>query len=122
MQLSPPLTALANSVLPVDAERLHGAAALLMACMSNWNAPDREARLALALETNHAIWRDVQDALARDDLDLPLEVRQNLLILSVYADSKLNEFAEHPGQDRLGPLIALTRNLATTLKDWPVAA
>jgi flagellar biosynthesis regulator FlaF len=109
-------------MLPVDSERLHGAAALLLACMNNWSAPDREARLALAMETNHAVWRDVQDALARDDLDLPLEVRQNLLILSVYADGKLNEFAAHPGQDRLGPLIAMTRNLAASLKDWPAAA
>jgi flagellar biosynthesis regulator FlaF len=119
---SPQLSALASSILPVDAERLHGAAALLMACMSNWSAPDREARLALAMETNHAVWRDVQEALSWEDLDLPLEVRQNLLILSVYADSKLSEFAEHPSQEKLGPLIALTRNLAATLKDWPVAA
>ena len=122
MNPSPQPSTLTPPMLPVDSERLHAAAALLMACMSNWRAPDREARLALAMETNHAVWRDVQDALAMDHLDLPLEVRQNLLILSVYADGKLNEFAEQPGQDKLGPLIALTRSLAASLKDWPVAA
>ncbi|MGA7951515.1 MAG: flagellar biosynthesis regulator FlaF [Thiobacillaceae bacterium] len=122
MNPSPHLSALIHPMLPVDAERLHGAAALLMACMSNWRAPDCEARLALAMEANHAVWHDVQDALAMDHLDLPLEVRQNLLILSVYADGKLSEFAEQPGQDKLGPLIALTRNLAASLKNWPVAA
>jgi flagellar biosynthesis regulator FlaF len=119
---SPNSSALTHPMVPVDAERLHGAAALLMACMSNWRAPDCEARLALAMEANHAVWHDVQDALAMDHLDLPLEVRQNLLILSVYADGKLSEFAEQPGQDKLGPLIALTRNLAASLKNWPVAA
>lgn len=108
--------------LPVDAERLYAAAALLMACLSNWNAPDREARVSVAIDVNRLIWVDVQEALANEDLGLPLEVRQNLLILSVYAESKLSEFNEHPVQDKLAPLIALTRNLAASLKDWPVAA
>lgn len=116
------LNTLEATPLPVDTERLHAAAALLMACMSNWNAPDREARLSVAIEVNQAIWRDVQDALAREDLDLPLEVRQNLLILSVYAEGKLSELTEQLSQDKLGPLIALTRNLAASLKDWPAAA
>lgn len=90
--------------------------------MSNWNAPDRDTRLSVAMEENHAIWRDLQESLAREDLDLPLEVRQNLLILSVYAEGKLSEFSEYQNMDKLGPLIALTRNLAASLKDWPVAA
>jgi flagellar biosynthesis regulator FlaF len=114
--------ALEPAHLPVDTERLHAAAALLMACMSNWNASDRDSRLSVAMEENHAIWRDLQDALAREDVDLPLEVRQNLLILSVYAEGKLSEFSEQQNIDKLGPLIALTRNLAASLKDWPAAA
>lgn len=117
-----PITMPETTHLPVDTERLHAAAALLMACMSNWNSPDREGRLSVAVEVNQAVWRDVQDALAREDMDLPLEVRQNLLILSVYAEGKLSEFSEQQSQDKLGPLIALTRNLAASLKDWPAAA
>jgi flagellar biosynthesis regulator FlaF len=116
------INTLETTHLPVDTERLHAAAALLMACMSNWNAPDRDTRLSVAMEENHAIWRDLQESLAREDLDLPLEVRQNLLILSVYAEGKLSEFSEYQNMDKLGPLIALTRNLAASLKDWPVAA
>jgi flagellar biosynthesis regulator FlaF len=108
--------------LPFDAERLHAAAALLMACLSNWNTPNREARLSVALDVNRHIWVDVQKALANEGLGLPLEVCQNLLIVSVYAEGKLSEFADHPDQDKLAPLIALTRNLATSLRDWPAAA
>jgi flagellar biosynthesis regulator FlaF len=108
--------------MPVDAERLHAAAALLMACLSNWNAPDRDKRLSLAIDDNRSIWKDLQSALACDDISLPIEARQNLLILSVYAEGRLSELSEHQSQDLLGPLIALTRNLAVSLKDWRAAA
>ena len=106
----------------MGAERLEGVSALLMAVQRHWNEPDREARLAVTLEANREVWCDIQSALAEGKLSLPLEVQQNLLILSVYADGKLNECEASPSADKLGSLIALTRNLAGSLREWRVAA
>ena len=60
--------------------------------------------------------------MAEGPLALPLEVQQNLLILSVYADSKISACEATPSTDVLGSLIALTRTLAGSLKEWRVAA
>ncbi len=114
-----------NSVqdrLWAGSECLDGVAALLMAMQRHWNEPDRETRLALTLAANREVWRDIQDALAQGSLSLPLEVQQNLLILSVYANGKIDECEANPSANQLGSLIALTRNLAGTLREWKAAA
>jgi flagellar biosynthesis regulator FlaF len=111
-----------EETMTIDAERLEGVSALLMAAQRHWNEPDRDARMSVALQASREIWRDIQAALAESALSLPLEVRQNMLILSVYADGKLDECETTPSSDKLGPLAALTRNLASSLKQWREAA
>ena len=106
----------------VSSECLDGVAALLMAMQRHWNEPDRDTRLALTLEANREVWLDIQDALADGSLSLRLEVQQNLLILSVYASGKLDDCEASPSPDKLGSLMALTRNLAWSLREWKVAA
>lgn len=113
---------LAADTIMIGAERLEGASALLMAVQRHWTSPDREARLAIALEANLEVWSDIQAALAEGEASLPLEVRQNLLILSVYAESKIGECEARPSSDAVGALVALTRSLAGSLRDWKVAA
>lgn len=107
---------------PVGSECLDGVAALLMAMQRHWDEPNREARLALTLAANRKVWCDIQDALADGSLSLPLEAQQNLLILSVYANGKLDDCEISPSANKLGPLIALTRNLAGSLREWKAAA
>lgn len=116
------LTNRARSIKSVGPEGLDGAAALLMAMQRHWDEPNREARLALTLATNRQVWADIQDALADGSLSLPLEAQQNLLILSVYANGKLDECESDPSPNKLASLIALTRNLAGSLREWKVAA
>jgi flagellar biosynthesis regulator FlaF len=106
----------------VGSECLDGVAALLMAMQRHWDEPNREARLALTLAANRKVWCDIQDALADGSLSLPLEAQQNLLILSVYANDKLDDCAAEPSANTRGSLIALTRNLAGSLREWRVAA
>lgn len=103
-------------------ECLDGAAALLMAMQRHWDEPDHASRLALTLEANREVWSEIQDALADGSLSLPLEAQQNLLILSVYANGKLDEFEINPSPNQLAPLIALTRNLACSLRECKAAA
>ncbi len=109
-------------VMMDEAVQLDDLAAQLMAVQRYWNAPGRETCLAAALADSRTVWHGIQAALAGSTLTLPLEVQQNLLILSVYADSKISACEETPSADMLGSLIALTRTLAGSLKEWKVAA
>ena len=105
-------------VMMGEAAQLDAIAAQLMAVQRQWNDPGREAHLAAVLATSRAVWHGIQIALAEDALVFPLEVRQNLLILSVYADSKISACELAPSADTLGSLIALTHTLAGSLKEW----
>ncbi len=109
-------------VMMGEAVQLDDIAAQLMTVQRYWNAPYHEAHLAAALADSRAVWHGIQTALAKGTLRLPLEVQHNLLILSVYADSKICACEEAPSSDVLGSLIALTRTLAGSLKEWQVAA
>jgi hypothetical protein len=105
-----------------EAARLGAIAAQLMAVQRHWNDPNREFHLAAALKASRDAWHAIQTALAEGVLPLPLDVQHNLLILSVYADSKISSCESIPSADTLGSLIALTRTLAGSLKEWQVAA
>lgn len=105
-----------------EAARLDDIAAQLMAVQRLWNDPSRELQLAAALEASRGAWHAIQTALAEGVLALPPDVQHNLLILSVYADSKISACESIPSSDTLASLIALTRTLAGSLKEWQVAA
>jgi len=105
-----------------EVAKLTDIAARLMAVQRDWSAPGRENLLTAALADSRLIWHGIQAALADSALSLPLEVQQNLLILSVYADSKICACEAAPTAERLGSLLALTRTLAGSLKEWQVAA
>ena len=109
-------------VMMGEAVQLDDIAAQLMAVQRYWNAPNREAHLTTALDDSRAVWQGIQTALAEGTLTLPLEVQHNLLILSVYADSKISACEATPSAEVLGSLIALTRTLAGSLKEWREAA
>ena len=109
-------------VMMDEVAQLDDIAAQLMAVERYWNAPNRPARLAAALAESRAVWHGIQDILAEGRLALPLEVQHNLLILSVYADSKISKCETSPSTEVIGSLVALTRTLAGSLKEWRVAA
>jgi hypothetical protein len=109
-------------VMMGEATQLDDIAARLMAVQRYWSDPDRELHLAAALKASRSAWHAIQAALAEGVLTLPLDVQHNLLILSVYADHKIATCESAPSVDALGSLIALTRNLAGSLKEWREAA
>ncbi|MBU1395063.1 MAG: hypothetical protein KKE84_02820 [Gammaproteobacteria bacterium] len=109
-------------VMMDEAVQLDDIAAQLMAVQRHWNDPNRQLHLAAALEASRAAWHAIQAALAEGVLTLPPDVQHNLLILSVYADSKICACESIPSADTLGSLISLTRTLAGSLKEWRVAA
>lgn len=105
-----------------EAARLYDIAAQLMAVQRHWADPGRPQRLTAALEASRSVWHAIQAGLAEGTLRVPLDVQHNLLILSVYADSKIGLCESTPDADTLGSLIALTRTLAGSLKEWREAA
>jgi len=109
-------------VMMVEAAQLDDIAAQLMAVQRYWGAPNRQIHLTAVLADSRAVWHGIQASLAEGTLDLPLEVQHNLLILSVYADCKISTCETTPGTEVLSSLIALTRTLAGSLKEWRVAA
>lgn len=118
----PPCNPHPAGVMTAEAARLEDIAAQLMAVQRRWNDPSRELHLAAALEASRSAWHAIQTALAEGVLAFPLEAQHNLLILSVYADSKISACEAIPSSDTLASLIALTRTLAGSLKEWQVAA
>ena len=111
-----------NGVAMREIARLDDVAAQLMAVQRYWDEPKREQRLGQALQASRVVWHAIQAALAEGRFTLPADVQHNLLILSVYADSKIDLCETTPSPDLLGSLIALTRTLAGSLKEWQVAA
>lgn len=109
-------------VMMDEVAQLNDIATQLMTVQRYWNAPGRASFLAAALADSRSLWHGIQAALAENALSVPLEVQQNLLILSVYADSKICACEAAPTAELLGSLIALTRTLAGSLKEWQVAA
>lgn len=105
-----------------EAARLDDVAVRLMAVQRHWNAPDRPLHLMAALQASRTVWDGIQAALAAGTLPMPPDVQHNLLILSVYADSKIDMCESAPDADTLGSLIALTRTLAGSLREWREAA
>ncbi len=109
-------------VMMGEAFQLDDIAARLMTAQRYWSAPNREAHLSAALDDSRAAWNGIQTSLAEGSLDLPADVQHNLLILSVYAQSKIDACEAGTGAEVLGSLIALTRTLSSSLKEWQVAA
>ena len=93
-----------------------------MTVNQRWNAPGRDKLLAEALEANRQIWKDIQLALSSDTSGVPIEIRNNLLIVSVYAEGKLEEISQSPDPEKMASLIELTRSLAMSLREWRSAA
>lgn len=111
-----------TDVMMGEAAQLDDIATQLMSVQRHWNDPSRQLRLMTALEASRSAWHAIQTALAEGTLPLPLDAQHNLLILSVYADSKIGLCETSPDANTLGSLIALTRTLAGSLKEWREAA
>ncbi len=93
-----------------------------MAVNQRWNLPGREKLLGEAIQASREIWKDIQLALSEDSSAVPMEIRNNLLIVSVYAESKLDEITRSPDQEKMASLIDLTRSLAVSLRELRTAA
>lgn len=78
--------------------------------------PGDEDELRESLRFNHILWTIFQTAVAEPDCQLPREVRENVLKLSVLVDKRtFSCLGDLEDVDKLGFLIDLNRNLALGL-------
>lgn len=99
----------------LEASVLVTAMQMLKNCQDNWDSPDREVKLREALNYNQSVWSIFQAELSKNDHPLPLEIRQNILNLSVFVDKKIIEALAEPSAEKLNPIIRINANIAAGL-------
>lgn len=103
----------------IEAAALTRCALLLSDCRNNWDAPDRDLKLAEALRTNQMVWSILQSELVKDDNPLPVDIRSNILTLSVFIDNRILQIMADPEPDKLRIIIDINLNLAAGLRGSP---
>jgi len=100
----------------LEASVLMRAAALLKQCQDNWESDGRCAALQYALEFNQRAWSIFQAELAKPDNPLPVELRQNILRLSLFIDKRIFQTMAAPAPDKLTAIIDINCSLAAGLR------
>ncbi len=103
----------------IEAAALTNCAHLLADCQRHWNAPDRNTALDEALRANQKVWTILQSELVRDDNPLPIEIRRNILTLSVFIDNRIIQIMADPQPEKLQIIIDINLNLAAGLRGSP---
>jgi flagellar protein FlaF len=78
--------------------------------------PDDYGAYAAALERNRLLWTVIQADVADDANELPRNLKDDLLSLSLYVDKQTVQALSRPGASSLEPLIVIDRNLARGLR------
>ena len=100
----------------IEAAALTRCALMLSECQNNWDAVGRDETLEDALRKNQIVWSILQAELIKDDNPLPIEIRSNLLTLSVFIDKRILDVMAHPAPEKLTTIIDINLNLAAGLR------
>ncbi len=105
----------------IEARVLSKAAAKLRDCQKNWDSENRRADLEEACTYNQRVWSILQAELAKPDHPMDKKLRQNLLNLSVFIDSRIFEMLVTPDREKLSAIININNGLAAGLRSRPMA-
>ncbi len=100
----------------LEAHVLTKAAQHLKECQAKWEEEGHRERLNNALRLNQKIWTIIQSELARDDNPLPLQVRTDILNLSLFIDKRIIEIMAAPAAEKLDAIIKIDINIAEGLR------
>jgi flagellar biosynthesis activator protein FlaF len=103
----------------IEAAALTRCAQMLSDCQENWDAPNRDEVLSGALRINQRVWSILQAELVQDDNLLPIELRNNILTLSIFVDKRIIQVMANPEPEKLKVLIDINLNLAAGLRGSP---
>lgn len=103
----------------IEASALAQAAKILTECRNNWDAPDREEILFMALRRNQMLWSIFQAELSDPNNPLPKELKEDILNLSLFIDKRTMEIMAFPSPEKLNAIIDINLNLAAGLRGEP---
>ena len=104
----------------MEASVLARAGHMLKQCQATWDTEGHDKRLDEALAFNQKVWTFFQGELTQPDNPLPLELRSNILNLSVFIDKTIFDIMAYPEPEKLTPVIEIDMNLAAGLLAKPV--
>ncbi len=113
-----------ESMSPRDLEAsvLTRAAVMLKQTQDNWDSPDRDAKLMDAISYNQKIWSFFQAELSAPENPLPVNIKQDILNLSLFIDKRLIEILAAPDPKKLSLVISINNNLAAGLRSEVIEA
>lgn len=100
----------------LEATVLTQAAARLQDVKSAWDHPDFAEALDAALKYNQRVWTFFQAELSQEENPLPMDIKRNLLALSLYVDRRSFEILAYPAPEKLDVLININVNVAAGLR------
>jgi flagellar biosynthesis activator protein FlaF len=100
----------------IEAAVLTNAALKLRECQTKWGQNGHEQHLNDALRLNQKIWTIIQSELADESNPLPLNIRQDILNLSIFVDKRIIEVMSYPEPEKLDMIININLNLAAGLR------
>lgn len=98
----------------LEAILLLEAAARLQGVYNSWR--DKPTGLDNALMYNRRLWTVLIDAVMKDDNQLPVKVRNNLMSLGAFVLGETFALMTRPTLDRLKTIIKINRGIATGLR------
>lgn len=106
----------------LEASVLTRAGLMLKGVQDNWDAPDRDDKLLEAIKFNQKVWSLFQAELSDPDNPLPLNLKQDILNLSLFIDKRLFEVLAYPEAAKLSIVVDINFNIAAGLRSQPEAA
>ena len=103
----------------LEASILTRAAHMLRNVQENWEAPERDEKLLEAIKFNQKVWSLFQAELSDPDNPLPLNLKQDILNLSIFVDKRLFAVLANPCRDDLTIAIDINLNIAAGLMTKP---
>lgn len=103
----------------LEASVLTRAGLMLKQVQENWFAPDRNEKLLEAIKFNQKVWSFFQAELSDPENPLPVNLRQDILNLSIFVDKRLFEVMANPDKDKLSIVVDIDFNIAAGLRTNP---
>ena len=100
----------------IEAHVLTRAALKLKDCQDKWQDQGHFKRLDAALTYNQKIWSVFQAELVKPENLLPVELKRNILALSVFIDKRILDVMAAPEPAKLDVIIHINQSLASGLR------
>ena len=100
----------------LEASVLTRAGLMLKNVKENWQASDRDQKLMEAVKFNQKVWSFFQAELSDPENPLPVNMKQDILNLSIFIDKRLFEIIALPEADKLSIIIDINFNIAAGLR------